>query len=130
MTGMYQGHSEEVQKPSSAGENAGARFVSEAKNMTGLVLEDAGFGLERNLLLRQHEIVVEALEDLWNSVEKGDIEVECLPLLRTARSVSCPEISRKLTSPEIDHDKIIRDLRLLVNVFTYVIKPKRSRFSF
>jgi len=130
MAGMYQRRSEEEQKLSCADENVGTRFVSEAKNMTGLVLEDAGFRLDRNLLLKQHEMVVEALEDVWNGVEKGDIEVDCLPLLRTARNVSCPEISRKLTSPEIDHTKLIRDLRLLVNVFTYVIKPKRSRFTF
>ena len=96
--------------------------------MTGLVLEDAGCSLDRNLLFKQHESVVSALEDLWNGVEKGDVEVDCLPLLRTVRSVSCPEISRKLHSPEIDHARIIRDLRLLVNTFTYVIKPKSSRY--
>lgn len=126
MTGMYQRRSEEAQLPSCKAEIMGTRFVSEAKSMTGLVLDDAGSSLDRNLLLKQHKIVVEALEDIWNCVERGDIEVDCLPLLRTARNVSCPEISRKLSSPEIDHDKIIRDLRLLVNTFTYVIKPKSS----
>jgi hypothetical protein len=96
--------------------------------MTGLVLEDAGNSMDRNLLMKQHENVVEALEAIWNGVEKGDVIVDCLPLLRTARCVSCPEISRKLESPKIDHAKIIRDLRLLVNTFTYVIKPKSSKF--
>lgn len=126
MTGMYQRRSKEENLQSIKAENLGTRFVSEAKSMTGLVLEDAGSSLDRNLLLKQHEIVVEALEDIWNCVERGNIEVDCLPLLRTARNVSCPEISRKLSSPEIDHEKIIRDLRLLVNTFTYVIKPKSS----
>ena len=96
--------------------------------MTGLVLEDEGRRVDRNLLLKQHENVVRALEDLWISVENGEIHVECLPLLRTARDVSCPEISRKLHSPEIDHAKLIRDLRLLVNTFTYVIKPKSTKY--
>jgi hypothetical protein len=111
------------------GENLGSRFVSEAKSMTGLVLEDAGRGMDRNLLLKQQENVVEALEEIWNGVESGDIQVECMSLLRSARAVSCPEISRKLSSPEIDHVKLIRDLRLLVNTFTYVIKPKSPGFT-
>lgn len=130
MTGMYPRRSEQVQQPSSPDENVSTRFVSEAKSMTGLVLEAVGNGLDRNLLLKQHEVVVEALEELWTGVEKGDVKVECLPLLRTVRSVSCPEISRKLHSPEIDHARIIRDLRLLVNTFTYVIKPKSSQFQY
>lgn len=126
---MDQQPCEEMHRPSSPGENLGSRFVSEAKSMTGLILKDAGCILDRNLLFKQHECVVDALEDLWNGVEKGDVEVDCLPLLRTVRSVSCPEISRKLHSPEIDHARIIRDLRLLVNTFTYVIKPKSSSFT-
>jgi hypothetical protein len=97
--------------------------------MTGLVLEDAGKSVDRNLLLKQQENVVKTLEEIWNGVESGDILVECMPLLRSARAVSCPEISRKLSSPEMDHAKIIRDLRLLVNTFTYVIKPKSSRYT-
>jgi hypothetical protein len=110
-------------------ENLGSRFLAEARSMTGLVLEDAGKSVDRNLLLKQQENLVKALEEIWNGVESGDILVECVPLLRSARAVSCPEIGRKLRSPEIDHVKIIRDLRLLVNTFTYVIKPKCSSFT-
>ena len=107
----------------------GIRFVSEAKSMTGLILEDADRQMDRNLLLKQHENVIEALEEIWNGVERGEVVVDCLPLLRTARAVSCPEIKRKLHRSVIDHAKIIRDLRLLVNTFTYVIKPKLSEFK-
>ena len=125
---MDQRPSEELHRLSNPSENLGSRFVSEAKSMTGLVLEVAGGNLDRNLLLKQQEIVVGALEDLWNGVERGHVEVDCLPLLRTVRSISCPEIGRNIRSPEIDHARIIRDLRLLVNTFTYVIKPKSSRY--
>lgn len=97
--------------------------------MTGLILEDADRQMDRNLLLKQHENVIEALEEIWNGVERGEVVVDCLPLLRTARAVSCPEIKRKLHRPVIDHAKIIRDLRLLVNTFTYVIKPKLSGYK-
>jgi hypothetical protein len=118
-----------MHRPTNPEENLGSRFVSEAKNMTGLILEDAGNTMDRNLLLKQQECMEKALDDIWSGVESGDIIVDCLPLLRTARAVSCPEISRKLRAPEIDHAKIIRDLRLLVNTFTYVIKPKSSSLT-
>ncbi len=127
---MFPRRSEQVQQSSSPDENLSTRFVSEAKSMTGLVLEAIDNSLDRNLLLKQHQVVVEALEELWTGVEKGDVKVDCLPLLRTVRSVSCPEISRKLHSPEINHARIIRDLKLLVNTFTYVIKPKSSQFPY
>lgn len=100
--------------------------MSEAKNMTGLVLKDADGQMDRNLLFKQHESMKEALERIWFGVEQGEVEVDCLPLLRTARSVFCPEISRKLKAPEIDHARIIRELKLMVNTFQYVIKPKSS----
>jgi len=95
--------------------------------MTGLVLEDAGKGLDRNVLLKQQENMTQALERLWIGVEEGRIKVDCMPLLRTARNVSCPEIHRKLRAPELDHMRIIRELRLMVNTFNYVIKPKDPR---
>lgn len=126
---MDQRPSEEKHRSFTTVDNLGSRFVSEAKSMTGLVLEDAGKRMDRNILLKQQENVINALEEIWNGVESGDIHVECLPMLRSARSVSCPEISRKLRSPELDHVKLVRDLRLLVNTFTYVIKAQSANFS-
>jgi hypothetical protein len=112
--------------PILSAENLGTQFVSEVKNMTGLVLKDATNSVDRNLLFKQHESLKDALERIWSGVEQGKFEVDCLPLLRSARSVFCPEISRKLKAPEIDHARIIRDLKLMVNSFQYVIKPKDS----
>jgi hypothetical protein len=122
-TQLYQRISES-ELNSDPAENLGTYFVAEAKTMTGLVLKDANQEIDRNLLFKQHESMKKALERIWCEVEDGKIEVDCLPLLRTARSVFCPEISRKLKAPEIDHAKVIRELRLMVNTFQYVIKPK------
>jgi len=119
----------QLHKNSNQSDNLSNRFLSETKNLTGLVLEDASRQLDRNILLKQHENVVQALEDLWVGVENGEIRVECMPLLRSARDVSCPELSRKLQASELDHTKVIRDLKLLVNTFTYVIKPKSIKFT-
>jgi hypothetical protein len=102
--------------------------MSEAKNMTGLVMKDADGRVDKNLLFKQHESMKEALDRIWSGVEQGKVKVECLPLLRTARSVFCPDISRKLKAPVIDHARIIRELKLMVNTFEYVIKPKSSSF--
>ncbi len=124
---MYQRTTEDENQTLDSGENLGTQFVFEAKNMTGLILKDEGDQMDRNLLFKQHEIMKTTLDRIWSDVEEGIIQVDCLPLLRTARSVSCPEISRKLKAPEIDHAKIIRDLKLMVNTFRYVIKPKNSR---
>ncbi|MHA2026843.1 MAG: hypothetical protein ACW98U_13170 [Candidatus Thorarchaeota archaeon] len=124
---MYQKRSD-IEHSLDSADNLGIHFVSEAKNMTGLVLKDANAKLDRNLLFKQHESMIEALERIWSGVEQGRVEVDCLPLLRTARSVFCPEISRKLKAPEIDHARIIRELRLMVNTFQYVIKPKDTHY--
>ena len=124
---MYQRTTEDEHHSLDSRETLGTQFVSEAKNMTGLILKDAEGQMDRNLLFKQHENMKIALDRIWSDVEEGKIEVDCLPLLRAAHSVSCPEISRKLKAPEIDHAKIIRDLRLMVNTFRYVIKPKSSR---
>ena len=124
---MYQKRSD-IEHSFDSAENLGTHFVSEAKNMTGLVLKDADIQLDRNLLFKQHESMIEVLERIWSGVEQGKVEVDCLPLLRTARSVFCPEITRKLRAPEIDHARIIRELKLMVNTFQYVIKPKATRY--
>lgn len=123
---MDQRPSEQNHQLAESDEKMEARVVAVAKSMTSLVLKDDGKGMDRNLLLKQHRYLVDALEELWNEVEKGDVVVDCLSLLRTAKDVSCPEISRKLHAPDLDHAKIIRDLNLLVNTFTYVIRPKNS----
>jgi hypothetical protein len=118
--------SEQNHQLTKSDEELEARVVAVAKDMTSLVLKNVGKGMDRKILLKQHRNLVDALEELWNKVEKGDVVVDCLPLLRTAREVSCPEISRKLHAPDLDGAKIIRDLNLLANTFTYVIRPKNS----
>ncbi len=125
---MYQKRTDDEQHFFDLEENLGNQFVSEAKNMTGLVLKDAGIQMDRNVLFKQQESLETALERIWSGVEEGRIEVECLPVLRLVRSVSFPEISRKLRAPEIDHAKVIRELRLMVNTFQYLIKPKSSHY--
>ncbi|MBN2228232.1 MAG: hypothetical protein JW779_01490 [Candidatus Thorarchaeota archaeon] len=102
----------------------GARFLSEAKYMTGLLLQDATNQLDRIELLNQQKNMVDALEYIWESVEKGDLRVRSIAVLRAAKNVSCAEIEKKIKSPNIDHARVISELRLLINTFEYIIKPE------
>ncbi len=91
--------------------------------MTGLILQDASNNVDRIQLLSQQKVMSDALDRLWREVEDGNVQVQSIAVLRAARSVSCPEIANKLKGATIDHARVIRDLRLLINTFEYVIKP-------
>ena len=94
--------------------------------MTGLLLQDASRQVDRVEILSQQKMMADALENLWCKVEEGKVRVQSIAVLRAAKNVSCPEIANRLKSPNIDHARVVRDLRLLINTFEYVIKPESS----
>lgn len=94
--------------------------------MTGLLLQDASNQVDRVEILSQQKAMENALEKLWKDVEDGKVRVQSIAVLRAAKNVSCKEISNRLKTPNIDHARVVRDLRLLINTFEYVIKPEPS----
>ncbi|TFG34822.1 hypothetical protein EU527_01220 [Candidatus Thorarchaeota archaeon] len=100
------------------------RFLNEAKFMTGLLMQDATNQLDRIEILNQQKNIQNAIESIWQGVEEGYIRVRSIAVLRAVRKVSCPDIENRLKSPNIDHARIIKDLRLLINTFEYIIKPE------
>jgi hypothetical protein len=94
--------------------------------MTGLLLRDASNQIDRVEILTQQKRLENALEKLWKDVEDGNVRVQSIAVLRAAKNVSCKEISNRLKNPNIDHARVVRDLRLLINTFEYVIKPEPS----
>jgi hypothetical protein len=124
---VYQKYS--ITKPEDR-EHSGAcpssRFLNEAKFMTGLLLQDASKQIDRVEILSQQKSMADALETLWQDVEKGYVRVRSIAVLRAAKNVSCREIENKLKSPNIDHATVVRDLRLLINTFEYIIKPEMA----
>ncbi|PNX52271.1 MAG: hypothetical protein BV458_10465 [Thermoplasmata archaeon M9B2D] len=104
----------------------GTRFVSEAKYMTGLLMQDATRQMDRVEILNQQKNLVDALESIWHGVQNGSVRVQSLALLRATKNISFPDIEKKLRSPSIDHARVISDLRLLINTFEYIIKPEMS----
>lgn len=106
-------------------ESPHARFLSEAVDMSSLLTEHENSGVSRDLLFQKLDRMTQALETLWNGVETGRIRVSSKALLRITRSISCPEIKRKLNEPCMDCTRIMRDLRLIINTFRYVIKPEQ-----
>lgn len=124
---MFQKYS--IPKPEDrehSGASPSARFLNEAKYMTGLLLQDASDQVDRVEILYQQKMMVDALENLWSKVEEGEVRVQSVAVLRAAKNVSCPEIANRLKSPNIDHARVVRDLRLLINTFEYIIKPESS----
>jgi len=124
-TRVYQKYS--IQKPEDrehSGSCPSARFLNEAKYMTGLLLQDASNQIDRVEILSQQKMMSDALERLWRNVEEGSVRVQSIAVLRAAKKVSCPEIANRLKSTNIDHARVVRDLRLLINTFEYVIKPE------
>ncbi|TFG30864.1 hypothetical protein EU527_13890 [Candidatus Thorarchaeota archaeon] len=104
----------------------GNRFLNEAKFMTGLLMQDATNQLDRIEILNQQRNMQEALDSIWHGVEEGSIRVRSIAVLRAAQKVSCPDIENRLKSPNIDHARLIKDLRLLINTFEYIIRPEHA----
>ena len=124
---MFQKYS--IPKPEDqehSGASPSASFLNEAKYMTGLLLQDASNQVDRVEILSQQKMMADALENLWTKVEDGKVRVQSIAVLRAAKNVSCPEIANRIKSPNIDHARVVRDLRLLINTFEYVIKPEIS----
>jgi hypothetical protein len=116
-----------IQKPEDrehSGASPSARFLNEAKYMTGLLLQDASNQIDRVEILSQQKMMSDALEKLWREVQDGNVRVQSIAVLRAAKNVSCPEIANRLKSSNIDHARVVRDLRLLINTFEYIIKPE------
>jgi hypothetical protein len=109
-----------------SGASPSATFLNEAKYMTGLLLQDASKKVDRVEILSQQKMMADALEILWSKVEEGKVRVQSIAVLRAAKNVSCPEIASRLKSSNIDHARVVRDLRLLINTFEYIIKPESS----
>ncbi len=94
--------------------------------MTGLLLQDASNRMDRVEILSQQKVMENALDKLWKDVEEGKVRVQSIAALRAAKTVSCKGIANRLKSPNVDHARVVRDLRLLINTFEYVIKPEPS----
>ncbi|RLI55605.1 MAG: hypothetical protein DRO87_04265 [Candidatus Thorarchaeota archaeon] len=124
---MYQRYST---NPDNATENVSSdspslSFLTEAKEMTEVLRQYVRGNCSRQTLLERQQAMSGALDSLWSDVESGSISVGSVALLRTLKTLSCPEIARRLGEPDIDHNRVMRDLQLLINSFQYIIKPKR-----
>ena len=108
-----------------SGQCPSTRFLNEAKYMTGLLLQDASNQLDRVEILSQQKMMADALDTLWQEVENGSVRVNSIAVLRAAKIVSCPEIGKHLKDPSIDHAKVLRNIRILISTFEYIIKPER-----
>lgn len=124
---MYQRYSSDKPKDLDTSKaSPGTHFLNEAKYMAGLISQDASRHLDRIEILNQQKNLQDALEKIWHGVEEGQIRVRSIAVLRAAKNISCPDIENQLKSPSINHARVIKDIRLLINTFEYIIKPETA----
>lgn len=92
--------------------------------MPSLLTEHASSSLGRDVLFEKIHRMTKALDTLGSVVEAGQVRVSSKALLTIAKNVSCPEIGKHLRDPYMDCCRMVRDLRLLVNTFGYILKPE------
>lgn len=102
-----------------------ARLLLEAKDMSSLLTETQSIQSSKGALIDKLYSITQEIESLWRGVQTGSVSVTSRALLLTIKSVTCPDIARKLDMSCPDCERIMRDLRLLINTFEYVLKPER-----
>jgi hypothetical protein len=94
--------------------------------LTALVDKDMRLGVNRRLLLNRADDLANSVSALWRNVQEGRVKVESVAVLRAVRDVSCRDLCCELNEPSLQHDRILRDLRLLTNMVDYVIVPEQE----
>jgi len=92
--------------------------------MQRLVDDDMRTGIERPLLLDHLGALIDSVDDLWRSVQQGAVSVDSISLLRVLKYISCWDLRQRLREPNLQHARILRDLRLFVNTMDYLIVPR------
>ena len=85
--------------------------------------------IDRSRMISHHSVLEEAVDRLWSGVQDGRYQVESLPMLRMIKHITCPDLKTQLERPSLQHEKIIRELRLFVNTVEHVIIPKQALTS-
>jgi hypothetical protein len=97
--------------------------------LTALIDEDRRLTVDKGQLLSCADHLVDSVGTLWRNVQEGKVKVESVALLRAVNEVSCQDLSGELNEPSLQHDRILRDLRLLTNLMDHVIIPQSNRGS-
>jgi hypothetical protein len=102
-----------------------ARLLLEAKDMSNILSENQPVDLMKGDLIDKLYSITQELEKIWRGVQSGSISVTSKALLLTIKSITCPDIARKLGAECPDCERIMRDIRLLINTFEHVLKPEQ-----
>ncbi|MHA1637307.1 MAG: hypothetical protein ACTSUB_04765 [Candidatus Thorarchaeota archaeon] len=98
-------------------------------NLRGIafhLIECIQHNFDRSLMISHHSVLEEAVDRLWSGVQEGRYQVESMSMLRMVKHITCPDLKTQLERPNLQHEKIIRELRLFVNTVEHVIVPKQA----
>lgn len=102
------------------------QILSNLRGIAFHLIECIQDNIDRSLMISHHSVLEEAVDRLWLGVQEGRYQVESLPMLRMIKHITCPDLKTELEKPRLQHEKIIRELRLFVNTVEHVIVPKQA----
>ncbi len=97
--------------------------------ITGLMTETPLSRSTRVGLLSFHDRLVNDLDDLWAAVRAGHLTVESLPVLKALRTVHCVDLWYLLSSPSPRVEDVLREVRLIRNILTKIVRPQARGLS-
>ncbi|MHA2360803.1 MAG: hypothetical protein ACXAB6_02580 [Candidatus Thorarchaeota archaeon] len=95
-------------------------------NITGIaldIIECIQNKIRRNVIVLHFSTLEETVERFWHDVQIGAIEVESMALLRAIRTIMCRDLGRQLRQPYFNQNKVLREIRLLINTVQHIIVP-------
>ena len=80
-------------------------------------------GWQRSDLIALHASLSNHIDSLWYNANEGAIRVESIAMLRVMRMVMCADIGIGLRQPVVYHEKLERDLQLIISTLNHFILP-------
>lgn len=90
------------------------------KQITNHFISQAENNANQEKLMRCHDQLVDVLMRIWSGIDQGTIRVDCKAMLRTICNITCPDILAQISSTNYNRDKLVRELRLLLNTMNFI----------
>ncbi|UCE11073.1 MAG: hypothetical protein JSW61_03825 [Candidatus Thorarchaeota archaeon] len=100
-----------------------ARSLTEMRTIVVRLLQDLRAGATPSWLRTEHLKLTRAARKTWNAIEMGTLRVGSKAVMREIWKVTCPDIGRSLHSQTINHERIARDVSLLLETIDHVLVP-------
>lgn len=89
--------------------------------MAGRLIDDLTKGADTTVVTSHGQVLAQHIEALCREVDAGRIAVDSMAMLRVVRDVTCKDIISQLAFPNGNKERVVRELRLLVNTVRHVL---------